>query len=164
MGHTLKRKRTLKNNTLSIEDLNHLKKKYEVMVSGSKKTMAIGIWQTSRAKIESNDIVRLMPFLPREFQHQAAKMISDRETKPVSNHYGLWTPPPKPIKSMTRDELVHELRKFKNAWHKHTGRFQDLDDDRLKTEPVSELRSLLKFYYSPDCKLISEEWIRKNKK
>ncbi len=164
MGKTLKRKRTLKNNTLSIEDLNHFKKKYQVMISGSKKTMANGIWQTSRATIESNDIVRLMPLLLRDFQHQAAKMISDREKNPVSNHYGLWTPPPKPIKSMTREELINELRKFKNAWHKHTGRNQDLDDDRLKIEPVSKLRGLLEFYYSPGCKLIAEDWIRTIKK
>jgi hypothetical protein len=60
---------------------------------------------------------------------------------------------------MSRTELIGHLRKFRDAWEKATSRSADLEDDRLASEDVEELRSLLKFYYSEEAKQLAEEWL-----
>jgi len=61
---------------------------------------------------------------------------------------------------MNRDELLKDLRSFRNAWEKITTRDQDLHDDLLNSETVEDLRKHLSFYYSDQAKIIAENWLR----
>ena len=60
---------------------------------------------------------------------------------------------------MTREELIKNLKEFRNAWEKITTRSQDLSDERLKKEPTQELQKLIKFYYSDEAKNLAMEWL-----
>jgi hypothetical protein len=72
----------------------------------------------------------------------------------------MYEPLTKPISSMTRDELIKNLQKFRTSWEKITTRDQDLSDERLNSEPTQNLRKLIKFYYSNNAKLLAEDWLR----
>jgi hypothetical protein len=72
----------------------------------------------------------------------------------------MYEPLPKPISSMTREELIKNLQKFRDSWEKITTRDQDLSDERLNSEPTKRLRNQIKFYYSDDAKFLAEEWLR----
>ena len=85
----------------------------------------------------------------------------DDRSKPIKNYKGMWKPLPKPLSKMKRDELIKHLQKFRDAWEKITTRNQDLDNERLKSESISNLRSLLQYYYSNDAKLLAEDWLKK---
>ncbi len=72
----------------------------------------------------------------------------------------MWKPLPKPLSKMPREELIRNLRMFRDSWEKITTRNQDLHDERLAEESTKQLRQLLKFYYSNEAKLIAEDWLR----
>jgi len=78
----------------------------------------------------------------------------------ITNYKGMWTPQPKPLSKMSREELIGHLRKFRNAWEKITTRNTDLSNERLASESTQELRELLKFYYTENAKMLAEEWLR----
>ena len=73
----------------------------------------------------------------------------------------MWKPLPKPISNMSREELIKNLRSFRNAWEKITTRDQDLSNERLKEESNEQLKKLIKFYYSDEGKNLAAEWLRK---
>ena len=73
----------------------------------------------------------------------------------------MWKPLPKPISNMSREELIKNLRSFRNAWEKITTRDQDLSDERLREESNEQLKKLIKFYYSDEGKNLADEWLRK---
>lgn len=76
-------------------------------------------------------------------------------------YMGLWKTPPKPLGSMTRYEIIKELRSFRDAWERITQRNTDLDDVRLKDESTSDLRNLLKHFYTDESKKQAEVYIRR---
>lgn len=61
---------------------------------------------------------------------------------------------------MSREELIKNLKLFRNAWEKITRRNQDLSDERLKEESTEQLRGLIEFYYSDEGRNIAAEWLR----
>lgn len=78
---------------------------------------------------------------------------------PYKHYKGMWKPAPKPLSKMNRNELIRNLRKFRDVWEKITTRNQDLSDDGLEETDDKGLRDLLSFYYSEDCKQLAEEWV-----
>lgn len=72
----------------------------------------------------------------------------------------MWKPLPKPLYKMTREELIRNLRTFRNAWEKNTRVDQDLSNERLKSETIPQLRKLIAYYYSATAKKQAEEWLR----
>ena len=74
---------------------------------------------------------------------------------------GLWRPLAKPLRNMSRTELVRDLRKFRDVWERLTERNCDLSDDRLAGESAKSLRSLLGFYYSDTARGFAENWVRR---
>jgi len=88
--------------------------------------------------------------------------VEDATETQIGNYRGMWKPtPPKPIKSMSRDELIYNLRKFRNAWEKITTRNADLGDERLTNETTDGLRNLISFYYGDGgAKETAEPWLR----
>lgn len=61
---------------------------------------------------------------------------------------------------MTRAEVVTELRKFRNAWEKHTRVGQDMSAAVLAEETVKQLKSRLKHYYSEESRRQAEDWLK----
>lgn len=102
----------------------------------------------------------IVHLLPKNEQKQVEKLIKLRADKPITNYRGMWKPKPKPLNKMSRDELIKNLRSFRNAWERITTRNQDLSNERLADEDTKSLRKHLKFYYSDDARLIAENWLR----
>jgi hypothetical protein len=150
-----------KKNDISVDKLRQLLKKYNVTTSGSKEKMAQGLVRVSNFLIESKDLELIYNLLDKDQQKKATKLIQDRINKPITNYRGMYEPLTKPISSMTREELIKNLQKFRNSWEKITTRDTDLSDERLNDEPTHQLRNLIKFYYSDSAKLSAEDWLRK---
>jgi hypothetical protein len=150
-----------KKNTISVDKLRQLLKKYNVTTRGSKEKMAQGLVRVSNFLIESKDLELIYNLLDKDQQKKATQLIQDRINKPITNYRGMYEPLTKPISSMTRDELIKNLQKFRDSWEKITTRDTDLSDERLNDEPIDQLRNLIKFYYSTSAKLSAEDWLRK---
>ena len=145
---------------ITLEKLKLMKKKYKVSTTGSKKEIAQGLYRVSGFVMDNKDLVLIMPLLHKEDREIIEKKINMRISNPITNYKGMWKPKPKPLNNMTRSELIHNLRSFRDAWEKNTGRNQDLSNDRISTETTSGLRILLKWYYSDESKLIAEDYLR----
>jgi len=158
---TRKKTRTQnKNNSITFNELKNFKKKYECSSNGSKKDIANGLWQLKGSVMKTNDIQRILPLLQKEHKKDAEKLLKRRDTNIITDYKNMWKPMPKPLNKMTRDEIIKELRSFRNAWEKITKKNMDLGDGRLAEETTSSLRSLLKWYYTNESKLLAEEWLR----
>ena len=149
-----------KKNDISVHKLRQLLKKYDASFNGSKEAMAQKLFRLRRATIESNDLELIYNLLDKGQKIKATKLIQDRINKPITNYKGMYEPPTKPISSMTREELIKNLQKFRTSWEKITTRDQDLSDERLNSEPTERLRNLITFYYSDDAKFLAEDWLR----
>ena len=149
-----------KKHDISVDKLRQLLKKYNVTTSGSKEKMAQGLFRLSGSTIESNDLELIYNLLDKGQKIKATKLIQDRISKPITNYRGMYEINKKPISSMTREELIKNLQKFRTSWEKITKRDQDLSDERLNDEPTHQLRNLIKFYYSDSAKFLAEDWLR----
>jgi hypothetical protein len=145
---------------ISVDRLRQLLKKYHASFNGSKEAMAQKLFRLRRATIESNDLELIYNLLDKGQKIKATKLIQDRINKPITNYRGMYEPLTKPISSMTREELIKNLQKFRDSWEKITTRDQDLSDERLNSEPTERLRNQIKFYYSDDAKFLAEDWLR----
>jgi len=152
-----------KKNDISVDKLRQLLKKYDASFNGSKEAMAQKLFRLRRATIESNDLKLIYNLLDKGQKIKATQLIQDRISKPITNYKGMYEPLTKPISSMTREELIKNLQKFRDSWEKITTKDQDLSDERLNSEPTDRLRNQIKFYYSDDAKLLAEEWLRNYK-
>jgi len=146
---------------LSLEKLKQLKKKYKVSVNGSKSDIANGLWRVRRSAINKSDLILILPLLKKENKKEVEKLLKNIDDNPITNYKGLWKPLPKPINNMSREELIKNLRSFRDAWEKITERNQDLSNERLKEESTDELKKLIKFYYSDEGKNIAADWLRR---
>ena len=149
-----------KKNDISVDKLRQLLKKYNASFNGSKENMAQKLFRLRRATIESADLELIYNLLDKGQKIKATKLIQDRINKPITNYRGMYEPLTKPISSMTREELIKNLQKFRASWEKITTRDQDLSDERLNSEPTERLRTLIKFYYSDAAKFLAEDWLR----
>ena len=159
--NSTKKTKKMKNTIANTNDLKQLKKKYSVSINGSKKEMANGLWTVRGDSMSSEDIKYILPILDNINKNKAEKLLQRRNTNVITNYKKMWKPMPKPLNQMTREEIVKELRSFRNAWEKITTRSMDLSDERLSYESLTSLKSLLKHYYSDESKLQAEEWLRK---
>jgi hypothetical protein len=149
-----------KKNDISVDKLRQLLKKYDASFNGSKEAMAQKLFRLRRPTIESADLELIYNLLDETQQKKATQLIQDRINKPITNYRGMYEPLTKPISSMTREELIKNLQKFRDSWEKITKRDQDLSDERLNGEPTERLRNQIKFYYSDDAKFLAEDWLR----
>ena len=145
---------------ITVDKLRQLLKKYNVTTSGSKEKMAQGLFRLNSSTIETNDLELIYNLLDKGQKIKATKLIEDRISKPITNYRGMYEPNTKPISSMTREELIKKLQKFRDSWEKITTRDTDLSDERLNSEPTQRLRKLIKFYYSNNAKFLAENWLR----
>lgn len=66
-----------------------------------------------------------------------------------------------PIFKMNRDELLSKIKLYRNNWEKLTKRSMDQDDEYLETLSVKDLRNIIKWYYSDNCRKNSREYLNK---
>ena len=158
----LKQTKKNKNPDISLEKLQQLCKKYTLITSGSKKILAQRLWTIRGSLLASEDLKLIFHLLDKSQQKKATQRIGNRISKPITDYKGMYEVNKKPISSMTRDELIKNLQKFRDSWEKITTRNQDLSDERLKDETTDALRKLIKFYYSNSAKLLAEDWLRKS--
>ena len=158
----LKQTKKNTNQNISLEKLKQLSKKYNLITSGSRKILAQRLWRIRGSILTSQDLELIFHLLDKSQQKKATQRIGNRISKPITDYKGMYEINKKPITSMTRDELIKNLQKFRDSWEKITTRNQDLSDERLNDETTDALRKLIKFYYSNSAKLLAEEWLRKS--
>ena len=161
---TKRLKQTKKNKKpdISLEKLQQLSKKYNLITSGSRKMLAQRLWRIRGSMLASKDLELIFHLLDKSQQKKATLRIVNRISKPITDYKGMYEVNKKPISSMTRNELIKNLQKFRDSWEKITTRDQDLSDERLNDETTDALRKLIKFYYSNNAKLLAEDWLRKS--
>jgi hypothetical protein len=148
---------------ISLTELKNLATKYSVLSSGkSKGQLALLIFNISSHAMTTPDLERIVHLLPGKDKRKAKQMIDKQREHPITDYKGIWKPIPKPLNKMSRVELIRNLRSFRDAWEKETGRNQDLSDERLDGETDKTLRQLLGWYYTDAAKNIAANWIREN--
>jgi hypothetical protein len=145
---------------ISVKILKSFKKKYSVTTTGNKEEIAEGLWRVSGRSMSDDDLLLIIPLLSKRDRNEAEKLLSKRITEPVINYKGMWMPQPKPLRKMSRKEMIKHLRNFRNAWERETEKNQDLSDERLNEESDKDLRGFLKFYYSNESKQLAGNWLR----
>ena len=144
----------------SLKQLNQLQKKYNVSVYGSKEDIAKGLYRVRGFSMNNEDLEMIKPLLPTKQQKLIEKQVGKRQSTIISDYKGMWVSKPANLLTFTREEIIKHLRKFRDAWEKITGRNQDLSDDRLADEKLESLKKLLKWYYSPEAKIMAEDHLR----
>ena len=165
---TTVKNKTLKNKTalpesvenISQEALIKLTKKYHVTSSGSKKQLAERLWYVSGSTMTAKDLHKIVHLLSKDDQRKVNGEIKKQIEEPITNYMGMWYPQPKPLRDMSRTELLKHVRNFRESYEKITTRNQDLGDERLLEETDKELRNHLKWYFSDAARILSEGWLR----
>jgi len=148
---------------ISLTELKNLAKKYTVLSSGkSKSQLALLVYKISSHAMTTPDLERIVHLLPGKEKRKAKQMIDKQRENPITDYKGIWKPMPKPLNKMSRVELIRNLRNFRDAWEKETGRNQDLSDERLDGETDKTLRQHLAWYYTDAAKNMAANWIREN--
>jgi len=151
------------NDNISLDELKKLAKKYNVSSSGkSKSHIALVLFNIRSQAMTTTDLAQISFLLPATKKRKAKKMIATQIEKPVTDYKGMWKPLPKPLRNMSRKEMIHNLRKFRDAWETNMGRNQDLSDERLASESDTGLRERLEYYYSNIAKNQAANCIRDN--
>ena len=150
----------LENENITQETLIKMTKKYHVTSSGSKKQLAQRLWSVSGSTMSAKDLHKIVHLLSKDDQRKVNGEIKKQIEEPITNYMGMWYPQPKPLRDMSRSELLKHVRKFRESYEKITTRNQDLSDERLVEETDKELRNHLKWYFSDAARIQSEGWLR----
>ena len=148
---------------VSLEDLKKLAKKHNVLSSGkSKNSLALLIFNIRGTGLSTEELKKIVDFLPSKEKGKAKEMVTKQIENPITNYRGLWRPAPKPIDKMTRNQIINNLRKFRDAWEHETGRNQGLLDEMMDSVSNTNLRERLSWYFSETAKNHAANWIRDN--
>ena len=149
-----------KNVGISTAELVKIGKKNKVLTSGaSKGALAMRIYKIRSSGLSTEDLEKIVDLLPSKDKRKAKKMIEQQNENPVTDYKGMWKPAPKALNKMSRSEMIHSLRGFRDAWEREMGRNQDLSDERLAGETDKNLREHLTYYYSETAKNQAANWI-----
>lgn len=67
--------------------------------------------------------------------------------------------PNKSVSSMSRNELLKNIRLYRNVWETVTDRNQDMDDERLETENNTSLKQFLNSYIDDTIRAMLAVWL-----
>jgi hypothetical protein len=149
------------NADISLDDLKKLAKKYSVLSSGkSKSQLALVIFKIRSQGMTTSDLEKIVHLLPSKQKREAKQMTTKQIENPITDYKGMWKPLPKPLRNMSRKEMIRNLRNFRDAWEREMGRNQDLSDERLAIESDTNLREHLEYYYSNIAKNQAANFIR----
>jgi len=112
--------------------------------------------------LSTSDLEKIADLLPSKYKREAKKMIEQQTENLVTDYKGMWKPASKALNKMSRSEMIHSLREFRDAWEREMGRNQDLSDERLAGETDKNIREHLTYYYSETAKNQAANWIRYN--
>jgi len=148
---------------ISLDELKKLAKKYSVLSSGkSKSQLALIIFKIRSQGMTTSDLEKIVHLLPSKQKRTAKQMTTEQIEKPIIDYKGMWKPLPKPLRNMSRKEMIRNLRNFRDAWEREMGRNQDLSDERLAIESDTNLREHLEYYYSNIAKNQAANCMRDN--
>jgi hypothetical protein len=148
---------------VSLEDLKKLAKKHNVLSSGkSKNSLALLIFNIRGTGLSTKELKKIVDFLPSKEKKRAKEMVAKQIENPITDYRGLWRPAPKLIDKMTRNQIINNLRKFRDAWEHETGRNQGLSDEMMDSVSDTNLRERLSWYFSETAKNQAANWIRDN--
>ena len=152
ISSSLAPKNSKNSDNVSLEDLKKLAKKHNVLSSGkSKNSLALLIFNIRGTGLSTEELKKIVDFLPSKEKKKAKEMVTKQIENPVTGR-----PAPKPIDKMMHNEIINNLRKFRDAWEHETGRNQGLSD--------TNLRERLSWYFSETAKNHAANWIRDNQK
>lgn len=114
--------------------------------------------------ISKSDLKLMLPHLSKRNKIRALHTLYDRHRYPITDYEGLWKDLGKQVNKMTRQELIRELRGFRDAWESEYGINQDLDNYRLKKMSLSELKDQIEFYIDPNIRCDVEDRLRSKMK
>ena len=164
--HTVKIKTTNpKEGVVSLTRLKQIGKKNTVSTAGkSKGAIAELLFNIRGNALSTRELQEIHNLLPSKQKTEARKMIATQTETPITDYKGMWKPAPKPLREMSRREMISSLRKFRDAWEKHMGRNQDLSDETLAGDYMTDkdLRQRLEYYHSETAKNQAANWIRDN--
>jgi hypothetical protein len=156
-------KNSKNSDNVSLEDLKKLAKKHNVLSSGkSKNSLALLIFNIRGTGLSTEELKKIIDFLPSKEKRKAKEMVTKQIINPITDYRGLWRPAPKPIDKMTRNQIINNLRKFRDAWEHETGRNQGLSDEMIDSVSDTNLRERLSWYFSETAKNQAANWIRDN--
>ena len=162
---TVKNNKNTDKNTdnVSLEDLKKLAKKHKVLSAGkSKGELALLIFNIRGTGLSTEELGKVVDLLPSKDKRKAKEMIANQTDHPITDYRGLWRPAPKPVDKMSRNEIINNLRKFRDAWEHEQGRNQGLSDEIMADESDTNLRERLIGYFSETTKNQAANWIRYN--
>lgn len=161
---TIKNVGTIKNNdNVSLEDLKKLAKKHNVSSAGkSKGELALLLFNIRGTGLSTEELKKIVELLPSKEKRKAKEMIAKQMGNHITDYRGLWRAVPKPIDKMSRNEIINNLRKFRDAWEREQGRNQGLSDEIMAGESETNLRERLSWYFSETAKNQAANWIRDN--
>jgi hypothetical protein len=167
-------KRTVKNKNItkgdiekviSLAELKKIGERNTVSTAGkSKGAIAELLFNIRGNALSTDDLQDIHNLLPSKQKREARQMIATQTETPITDYKGMWKPAPKPLHEMSRREMINSLRKFRDAWEKNIGRNQDLSDEKLAGDYMTDkdLRQRLEYYYSETAKNQAANWIRDN--
>ena len=150
--------------TITAAALRKLMKTHAVTGGRTKNEMANTLMRVRGGALPSAALEAILPLLHGPAATEARRLLRGRAAAPVTHYRGMWRKRPKALSTMKRSELITHLRAFRNAWERITRRNQDLSNERLRRETAPGLRSLLRYYYSEECRLQAAEWLRRKAK
>ena len=155
--------KVMQKSSVSTNELVKICQKNKVITSGASKSgIALRLYKIRGSGLSAEDLEKIVDLLPSKEKREVKKMIINQRDNPVTDYKGMWKPAPKPLNKMSRSEMIHSLRGFRNAWEREMGRNQDLSDERLAGETDKNLREHLTYYYSETAKNQAANWIRDN--
>jgi hypothetical protein len=166
-SHTVKIKNTssAKVDVVSLTRLKQIGKKNTVSTAGkSKGAIAELLFNIRGNALSTRELQEIHNLLPSKQKTEARKMIATQTETPITDYKGMWKPAPKPLREMSRREMINSLRKFRDAWENNMGRNQDLSDEKLAGDYMTDkdLRQRLEYYHSETAKNQAANWIRDN--
>jgi hypothetical protein len=164
---TVKIKNTSSSNVdvVSLTRLKQIGKKNSVSTAGkSKGQIALLLFNIRGNALSTRELQEIHSLLPSKQKKEARQMVATQTENPITDYKGMWKPAPKPLREMVRREMINSLRKFRDAWEKNMGRNQDLSDEKLAGDYMTDkdLRQRLEYYYSETAKNQAANWIRDN--
>jgi hypothetical protein len=160
-----KSKSNPKEDIVSLSRLKQISKKNNVSTAGkSKGAIAELLFNIRGNALSTRELEEIHTLLPSKQKKEAREMIARQTETSITDYKGMWTQAPKPLREMSRREMISSLRKFRDAWEKHMGRNQDLSDEKLAGDDMTDndLRERLEYYYSETAKNQAANWIREN--
>jgi hypothetical protein len=152
-------------NNISLTRLKQIGNKNTVSTAGkSKAHIAKLLFNIRGNALSTRELHEIHHLLPSRQKTEARKMLATQIETPITDYRGMWKPAAKPLREMSRREMINSLRKFRDAWEKHMGRNQDLSDEKLAGDYMTDkdLRQRLAYYYSETAKRQAANWIRED--